>query len=906
MLLGRERECAVIDSALAVARDSGGTGVLVLGEAGIGKSALLAYAAEQAHGMLVLRASGVESEMHLTWAGLHSLLRPHADAIGLLPVPQQAALRSALGLEDSPNRGPFLVSAAVVSLLGSLADQQPVVVLVDDVQWMDRESVEALAFASRRFNADRVCMIFACRDTEPDAPDAAALGNGFLELVVNPLDSAASEEFLDARVSLSLDHRIRSRITEAARGNPLALLELSEENAISDLESGSVPLAARLEQGFLRRVHALSQRTQLLLLIAAADDSPDVHSLLAAGAQIDVGEPELVDAARSRLIEATDDAVEFAHPLVRSAIYREAPAEQRRLVHRVLAGVTTGTDPSRSTWHLAAATTGPDEEVSRALEDLAREAQRRGAMQTSASAYRRAAQLTVDVERQARCLTCGAEASWESGDIALASQLVESARAIARTPGVISRAEHLRGRLHLHTGIVLEGFEILYAAATAASAAKPRTAAWILVDAYRAASYDGLGDQVRRAGSLARDLVQTDGAAPAPAAFVAGAAALWERNVEVAAPLLQSVVDRGDGADDAGVLILASMASLYLGDNAGGVAYGTRAAVLAREHGALATLANALEMVSFAELPFSLDRAESSAIEGLQSARETHRTPSVAVHLSMLSTIAAYRGQEEACLDSAGQVFELARRHGLALAEGRAVAALGLLDLTLGRPTLAMDRLERLLETTVHPVIRLSIATDLVEAASRADCPDRVAGVVALVSSWADSSDSPAARAVATRCLALISEPDKAVTLFEESLGLQQGRGETSGLARTHLLLGEHLRRLRQRSAARPHLRAAWDTFDRLGAAPWAERARTELRATGESARSRTTAGLEDLTPQERHIACLVAEGASSKQVAAQLFLSPRTVDYHLRKVFTKTGISSRTELRALDLNAET
>jgi DNA-binding CsgD family transcriptional regulator len=230
------------------------------------------------------------------------------------------------------------------------------------------------------------------------------------------------------------------------------------------------------------------------------------------------------------------------------------------------------------------------------------------------------------------------------------------------------------------------------------------------------------------------------------------------------------------------------------------------------------------------------------------------------------------------------------------------VAALGLLDLALGRPQLAMDRLERLLETTAHPMIRLSVVTDLVEAAARADHLDRVTRVVTLVDRWAGSSDSKGARAVADRCRALAADPDEAVALFERSLASQQGGGESTGLARTHLLLGEHLRRARRRSEARPHLRAAWDIFDRLGATPWAERARTELRATGETARSRTSADHEALTPQERHIAALVAQGASSKQVAAQLFLSPRTVDYHLRKVFMKTGISSRTELRTLDL----
>lgn len=902
MLLGRERECAFIEATLASVRAGAGTGVLVLGEAGIGKSALLAHAAERAEEMLVLRAGGVASEMHLSWAGLHSLLWPHADLIGRLPPPQQAALRSALGLAEPARHGPFLVSAAVVSLVGVLAEERPVLVLVDDLQWVDHESIHALTFALRRMEADRIGMVFACRDTEPGAPDLHTVGERFVELVVGPLDDVAVERFLETRVPLSLDHRIRRRIADAARGNPLALTELSAENAITDAESGSVPLARRLEQGFLRRAHALPEKAQQLLLLAAADESADVADLVTAGARGGLDGQDLLAAERSRLLVITGSAVAFSHPLVRSAVYREASDHQRREAHLALARATADRDTARSTWHRAAAATGPDEEVSRALEQVGAEAQRRAAMTTSARAYRRAAELTEDADRRVDCLTRAAEAAWESGDSVLAQQLVESARRRARKPQQVARAEHLRGWLQVNTGVVLEGFEILHAAAAGAARGHlPQTAATILADAYRAASYEGIDDLVRDAGSLARRLVDTDTPTP-QAAYVAGVAALWGDDPQEASPLLQQVVEDGRTTQDPARLVLTAKAALYAGDTLGGLTYGTRAAVLAREHGALATLATALEMVSFADLHTSLDRAESSALEGLQAARETHQTPSAALQLSTLATVAAYRGDEKGCLAATAEVFGLARRHGLALPEGMAVGALGLLDLALGRPEVAADRLERLLETTAHPMIRLSVAADFVEAAARAEAPDRAGDVVALMARWADSNGSAAARAVAARCRAVVCRSDEAVALFEQCLRLVEGHGSSLDRARTHLLLGEHLRRARQRAQARPHLRAAWDLFDRLGAVPWAERARTELRATGESARSRRSSGTEQLTPQERHIAALVAEGASSKQVAAQLFLSPRTVDYHLRKVFTKTGISSRTQLRTLDL----
>ena len=901
VLLGRGPLCAAIDATLGAARDGVASGLLLLGEAGIGKSALLAYAEQQAADMLVLRAEGIETETHLTWAGLHSLLRPRLEEVAALPNPQQEALRSALGLEESPNRGPFLVSAAVMSLLGLMAERRPILVLVDDIQWMDRESVDALAFALRRFDADHVAVIFACRDTEPDAPDVTTLPEQFVRLVIPPLDDTSAAELLNTRLPLSLDHRVRRRIAEAARGNPLALTELSAENAISDLEGGLLPLATRLEQGFLRRVRRLPEGGQVVLLLAAADDSDELSELLVAGAQFGVGEPEVLVAHRSRLVTLTGHSVQFSHPLVRSAVYRDAGEDLRRRAHLAWAEATVQLDPARSIWHRAAAATTPDEALAADLEGLGAEAQRRAAMDTSAQAYRRSAEVTSDVARRVRCLTSAAEATWEIGNSSLAAELVGSARALASSEAEVARVEHLRGRIQMQTGVVLEGFEILYAGACAASAHLPNTAAAMLVDAYRAASFEGIDVKVRQVGMLAQRLTDVDDP-PLEAAFVAGVAHLWDRQPAKAAPLLQLVMDRSEQSSDPAPLVWASMASMYLGDNEAGLLFGTRAAVLAREHGALGTLASALEMVSFADLPLSLARAEASATEGLQAARETAQTPSVAMHLGTLSTIAAYRGAEAHCHELTERVFALARRHGLAFAEGKAVAALGLLDLALGRPELAMDRLARLLETNPHPVIRLIAATDLVEAATRADHHERAADAAGFIADWGASSGLPSARAIAARCDAMLAPPDRAIPLFEQSLAMQAGHGETLGLARTHLLVGEVLRRERRRSQARPHLRSAWEVFDRLGAHPWAERARAELRATGESAQPRGSTH-DALTPQERHIAQLVAGGASSKQVAAQLFLSPRTVDYHLRKVFIKTGISSRTQLRGLDLD---
>ncbi|HEU4945798.1 MAG TPA: LuxR family transcriptional regulator [Kribbella sp.] len=900
MLLGRGQESAIVASVLTAAREGHASGVVIVGEAGIGKSSLLAHAAAQADGMLVLEAGGVESESRLAWAGLHALFRTHEGAIHRLPPPQAAALRAALGLEDAALDGPFLVSAAVVTLVGTLAEERPVLLLVDDIQWLDRESLEALRFAMRRFDADRVAMVLACRSSESAAPDASDLGDDFRRVEVAPLDEAAVAEFLDTRVPLALDHRIRHRIIEAARGNPLALTELSAENAIATMERGSVPLATRLEQGFLRRAHALSEPARRLLVVAAANDSGDVREALAAGAAFGAGEAEVVEVERSRLVSVADGAIDFAHPLVRSAIYRDARPELRRAAHAALATATEPVDRLRATWHRAAATVRPDEAVARELEGLASSAQRRAAMQTSARAYRRAAELTEHVGQQVRCLTSAAEASWECGDTTAAATLVEEARGLARDDLAAARADHLRGLLEMNTGVLLEGFEILCTTVARVGVADPRLAATVLVDAYRAASFEGLDDRVRETAELAGRL-GTDGE-DAAGAFVAGVAALWLDDPDRATPLLAAVTERCRPSDEPGALCLSAMAALYTGDPGGALKDATRASVLARERGALSTLARALEIVSFADLATSLTRAESSAQEGLETARETRQNPSIAFHLGTLATIAAFRGDEAACKRWAGEVVDLTRRHGLAMPEARAIGALAVLDLGLGRPEPAMDRLERLFETTAHPVIRLSSAVDFVEAALRADRPDRATDVVRLVTGWARTSRTPSAAAIAARCAALVADGPDAERGFEQSLRLQEGQGESLDLARTHLLYGEHLRRVRRRADARPHLRAAWQVFERLGAVPWAERARAELRASGEAARSDRSAGPASLTPQERQIARLVAEGGTSKHVAAQLFLSPRTVDYHLRKVFTKTGISSRAQLRTLDL----
>lgn len=902
MLYGRSLECAAIDRVLADASGGRAGGLVLRGDAGIGKSALLDYAAERAAGMRVLRARGVQAETRLAFAGLHALLRGVVAELDRLPAPQAQALRGALGLAPPVDRGGFLVSAGLLSLLSLLAEHEPVLCLVDDAQWLDAESLDALGFAHRRLESDRIAVLLAVRDDDA-GEGPRSVPDGLAEMPLGPLPSGAMAQMLADRLPLALDHRLRDRVLQAARGNPLAAVELSMENALRSGAGESAPLtlSARLERRYLYRVRQLPAAVQRLLLLAAADESGDVGLLLAAGRELGCTPHDLAAAEAASLVRVDGGGLDFAHPLVRSAVYQAGTLQERQAVHAALARALAGTDADRSTWHRAAATVFPDEGAARALEEVGRSSLRRAASGAAARAFERASALTADPHRRVALLLDAAEAWWQSGHAAQASGLVERARGLAVGPPLLARADHLRGRLVAQTGRVMDGFAVLVEGAARIADSDPDLAAAMLVDALRAASYEGDLAAVIKAGGQARRLSTRDDPAPA-AAFVAGVAAVLSGDARTGAPLLRSAERMAEAGDDPVLLVWAGTACAYLGDFAGARSYGVRAVTRSREVGALGTLATALELSSIASLWRSLATAESEASEGQRMAVETGQPPSAAVHLATLATVAAIRGDEPVATSHADQVFRLAARHGLAFPEGRAKVALALLDLGLGRPRQALERLEQLMATRCHPAIAISAAGEIVDAAVRAGCVDRAVAALRLLERWAEPAGSPQARALLTCCRALLAEGDEAERGFQDAIGIQSPLGASFLLARMRLLYGEFLRRARRRVDARPHLRAAVEEFDRLGAVPWRERARAELRATGESARPRQVSHANDLTPQELQIARLVAGGAATKEVAAHLFLSPRTVDHHLRRVFAKTGIASRFQLRDLDL----
>ncbi|MET9315320.1 AAA family ATPase [Kribbella sp. NPDC003505] len=902
MLYGRQPECARIDEILRRARDGVAGTVLVRGEAGIGKSALLDYAAKQGSGMLVLRVSGVESETHLAFAGLHALLRPVFDAIDRLPPPQAMALRGALGLSDEVGRSHFLIAGGVVGLLSALADDQPVLCLIDDAQWLDAESVDTLVFAGRRFESDSVAMMVAVR-ADVDAALPVSLRT-LPQLVLEPLDETAVDEFMESGLELVLDHRLRDAVIAAAGGNPLALVELSGENVLRGIgaDSQRLPLSARLERAFLRRVELLPDGAQRLLLLAASDDSGQIGLLLSAGEALGASVDDLAAAERAGLVRVDESVLDFFHPLVRSAVYQSATFAERQRAHLCLADAA-GAAPDRRTWHRAAAAVYPDADVADELEDLARAAERRAALETAAASFDRAASLTADPARRADRLLCAAELSWEYGRAEQACRYIESAEGIGLAPVMQARADHLKGRIVTTTGVVLDGYELLVTSAAQIAETDPLRAAAMLVEATRAASYCGAVDRVLDAGRRAAGL-RVDGGLPPAACFVAGVAALLGGRPQEAAPLLRSALEAVEQQDDPSLFVWAGTASAYLGDFAGARSYGIRAVARAREVGAMSTLTQALELLSIGELPVAPRMAEADAVEGLRLARETGQVPSMAVHLSTITMVAAIRGDESRASDCAKQVMALAAEHGLAFPEARAEAALAVLDLGLGRPQQALERLDELHQSARHAGVSLGAAPDLVESAVRAGVPDRAAACLAILEAWVETSGSLWAQALLARSRAMLTDGAEADRLFTEALELENRHGTPLTKARTQLLYGEFLRRERRRAEARPFLRSAWEAFESFGAAPWAGRAQAELRATGESVRRRDSASIDELTPQERQIARLVATGASSKEVAGRLFLSPRTVDYHLRKIFSKTGITSRNQLRDLQLDS--
>ncbi|MEV0197699.1 LuxR C-terminal-related transcriptional regulator [Nonomuraea sp. NPDC050691] len=901
-LCGREAEAGAIAALLAGA-GRGESALLVLrGEPGIGKTALLDHAEATAGDLRLLRGTGVESEAELPFSGLQLLLRPALDCLPALPAPQRLALESAFGLSSGAGADPMLVGLAVLSLLAEYADEGGLLCLVDDAQWLDRASRDALLFAARRLRAEGVVMLFAARDGEGSFP-----APGLPELRLSGLRPEAAAALLDRH---PLPPTLRFRLLAEARGNPLALLELPVALAAEPgaaFAPGALPLTSRLQLTFHGQVSRMPEASQTLLLVAAADEEGELAAVLRAAETVGAGVGDLLPAERAGLIVrgGSEDSLRFRHPLIRAAVYQRAPLAHRLAVHRALAAALDSPEQAdRRAWHLAAAATGPDEEAATALEHAAARARVRSGYEAAAAAYERAARLSVDPGARARREAMAAEAALETGDLERAGDLAR--RAAARTggaPAVRARLGEVQALAEFWKGAYPAAHQRLLDGAALIGGADPVQAAQMLIQAVHTAWY--LGEQ-----QLAATLERLSAVPPADTDPLAPIACflvhlLNPGGSEPPPPLGETLdeVRRRGGAPDQALMILCG-AALARGQDADAYRLANTLAADHRARGRAGRLPTVLFFAVEGEVFTGrhLD-ALTTATEALGLARDTGQQQWVSQFSSVLAYLDAAKGDEDACSRHAEAGLAGAAAGAISPGAPWAHWSLGLLDLGLGRAEAALARFERLTRKPMrHHICATRSTPDLVESAVRVGAPERAAEPLARFERWAESVRQPWADALVLRCRGLIGADDQAEQSYAAALKLHDQDARPLEYARTALLYGEWLRRARRKSEARGLLNGALEVFDRLGMAPWAERARGELTATGaqdQGARAGEGAAAA-LTPQELQIVRLAAQGLSNRDIAAQLFLSHRTVGYHLYKAYPKLGVASRGELKNL------
>ncbi len=878
--------------------------LVVRGEPGIGKTALLDYAAARADGCRVIRALGVESETELPFAGLQLLCAPLLGGLERLPPPQRDALETAVGLSAGAPPDRFLVGLAVLSLLADGAEQQPLVCLVDDAQWLDQSSAQVLAFVARRLEAESVLLLFAER--EPRERDELAW---LPELQVYGVSDASAGELLASVISGPLDERVVQRLVAEARGNPLALLELPRGLSPAELAGGfgvdtALALPHRIEERFRERVQQLPADTQRLLLVAAAEPIGDSMLLWRVADQLGVP-PEAAAPAEAAGLLTLGTQVTFRHPLLRSAIYRAAPDEDRRSVHRALAEATDPeTDPDRSAWHRAQATIAPDEEVAAELERSAHRARARGGVAATAAFLDRATALTPDPGRRAERALSAAHAKHDAGAPDAALGLLATAELGPLDGLQRARLERLRAQVAFASRRDEEALPLLLSAAKRLQPLDPALARETHLEALAAAmslGRLGRGDGVREAAEAARKAPPASQPPRAIDLLLDGLATRFTEGYAAALQPLRRALGallgaEGQTEDDIHWLWLACRVAYDLWDDESWQELSTRQVHLARDSGALAVLPMALNIRAGLRVYAGEFAEASSLVEEAEAISEA--TGVVPLRYAAL-VLVAWRGREAEALELIEAEIEHATRRdegrGIALAEHTA----SVLFNGLGRYEAAMEAADRAGQYDDFG-FRGWTLIELVEAAVRSGEPERAARALERLTEATSLSGTNWARGIEARSRALLSEEQVAEDLYCEAIE-RLGRCRIRvHLARAHLLYGEWLRREKRRVDAREHLRTAHELFVTMGTEAFAERAARELLATGERARKRTPDTRDQLTPQELQIAQLASQGYSNPEIGGRLFISPRTVEYHLHKVFTKLAISSRNQLESV------
>jgi DNA-binding CsgD family transcriptional regulator len=900
-LRGRRTERKTLDRLLVDARNDHSGVLVVSGEAGVGKTALLEYLAGQADGFRIARAVGIESEMELAYAGLHQLCAPVLDGLKDLPAPQRDALSTAFGISagDPPDR--FLVGLAALSLVSEAAEEKPLLCIVDDAQWLDRVSAQTLAFVARRLLAEQIVLAFGLRE-----PSGEQELSGLPHLAVAGLGDDDARALLDSVMSGPVDQRVRDRIVAETRGNPLALLELPRGLSLAELAFGfgltdTMPLAGRIEEGFLRRLEPLPVQARRLLLTAAAEPGGDDALLWRAAARLGIGHDAASAAEATGLIEF-GARVRFRHPLVRSAAYRSASLLDRQDVHRALAEVTDpDIDPDRRAWHRAHAAIGPDEGVAAELERSADRAQARGGMAAAAAFLEEAVRLTLDPALRTERALAAAQAKHDAGSPEAALALIATADSGPFDELRHARVDLLRAQIAFATRRGSDAPPLLLKAGRQLEPLDVGLARETYLEALTAAVIVGRlsrgADMIEVAkAALAAPAQSTPRAADL---LLDGLALLVTDGRAKATPILKRAVSafRNDESLSTHELLrwlwLAGRVAQDLWDDESWEVLCTQHVRLARQTGALVVLPIALRSRIFQHgLWGEVD--EGAALTGEAEAV----SEAIGTQLAAYGTVAlaALQGREGEAAELAEATLDDVESRGEGMGVGISHFTTALLYNGLGRYAEAMTEAEHACEHEDLGVISWAL-TELIEAAARCGRHEIAADALERLSLTAQAGATDWALGVQARSRALVSDDGTAEALYREAIGRLGRTRVRVELARSHLVYGEWLRRERRRAEAREQLRTAYEMLSEMGVEAFAERARRELAATGETARKRTDETRDELTAQEAQIARLARDGLSNPEIGAELFISPRTVKYHLRKVFTKLDINSRHEL---------
>jgi DNA-binding CsgD family transcriptional regulator len=907
-LRGRQKECKVLSGLVASAHADRSQVLVLRGEAGIGKTALLEFLIENAGGCQLGRAAGVESELELPYAGMHQLCGPYLDRIGSLPAPQCDALSTAFGMRAGCAPDRFLVGLAALTLLSGVAEEQPLICVIDDAQWLDQASALALEFVARRLDAEPLVLVFAVRNSGQDRRL-----EGLPELQLHGLGTEDAAALLESAVAGRLDPKVRDRILAESDGNPLALLELPRVLTPSELAFGTAvaarsaaPLANRLEQGFLRQLVTLPQQARQLLLVAAAEPVGDVPLLWRAAERLCIKGEAVATAEAVGLIEF-GDRVRFRHPLVRSAVYHSATPAERREVHQALADATDAeSSPDRHAWHRASAALDPDEMIAAELERSADRAVSLGGLSAAAAFLETAASLTPDSARRARRSLAAAQAKAGAGSFEDAYNLLAFAQSGPLAEVELAHVDLLRAHISYNSIHGNQALPLMLAAAKRFEPLDGAIARGTYLDALSAALFAGRlapgpGPGMRQVAEAARATPASE--APSKSdLLLEGMAILYTDGYAAAAGTLQRAI-QAFGSEELTLeeafrsAWVAAVAAVDLWDDVHWDTLSQRHLDVVRKAGALSLLPLALASRAI----FDIHSGNLAAAASLVA--ESNWIAEVTGGENTLTAIpeawlAAMRGHEKQAEQLIQETINDATERGQGVGLNMMYAARAVLCNGLGRYD---DALVAAQEATIEPLelgpTKWAIA-ELVEAGARSGHADIAAGAFELLSEMTSASGTDFALGVAAARGALLRDGDEAEELYQEALDRLGSTRIPVELARARLLYGEWLRRRNRRADARSQLRTAHESFSAMGVEAFAERTRRELAATGETVRKRTVETQQDLTDQEARIARLAAEGLSNPEIAAAVYLSRRTVEWHLRKIFTKLGVTTRRQLR--------